>query len=209
MSGTPKFSPFRTWVRPHTDKGTNGDDLRSPSGSDPQSAEDRKANLKRAAFFATVAILFVLVNHVGYLKDSSRGNSGGSPASVSLTVSSSERIAGGLSVRFVLSNRGNHSVFYPVSAGTNVPVGQIVARTSPSSEWMTLDGNMRQGLSAIQQSIDPNLAWIEMPPGGWVEGEFHEEGQFHGEHAYAMFVKPLRSANAVMMVSNSYPLPEN
>ena len=210
MSGTPKFSPIRTWAKPHTDKGTNGDELRSSSGSDPQSAEDRKAVLKRAAFFVTVAILFVLVNHVGYLKNSSQGNaSAGFPASVNLTVLPLEPVAGGIALRFVLSNRGNHSVFYPVGAGTNAPVGRIVARASPSSEWVILSGNSGHGVSAIQQSMDSNVAWIEMPPGGSVEGEFHEEGQFHGEHAYAIFLKQLPSANAVMTVSNSYVFPAN
>lgn len=203
MSGTPKFSPFRAWSKPY--RGTNGDELNSPSCADPEPAEDRKADLKRAAFFVTVAVLFVLVNHVGHVKDASDANSGaGSAAPVSLTVSPPERLGDGFFVRFRLSNRGNHSVFYPVGAGTNAAVGQIVARTSPSSEWMTLSGNSKHGVSAIQESMDPNLAWIEMPPAGWVEGEFHDSGPFPGEHAYAMFLKPLRNASAVAVVSNSY-----
>lgn len=206
MSGTPTFSPFRTWAKPHAYKGTNGDQLRSPSGSDPQSAEDRKADLKRAAFFVTVAIFFVLVNHLGHVKDASEGNSGvGSPASVSLRVSPPDRIGNGFSVRFRLSNRGTHSVFYPVGAGTNAPVGQIVARTSPASEWTTLSGDSKHGVSATQESMDPHVAWIEMPPGGWIDGDIHDAREFPGEHAYAMFLKPARNADAVALISNSYP----
>ena len=206
MSGTPKISPFRTWVRPHTDKGTNGDELRSPSGSDPQSAKDRKANLKRAVFFGTVALIFVVANHFGHRKAASEAKSdAGSAALVSLTVSPRERVGDGFSVRFRLSNRGNHSVFYLVRAGTYVPVGQTVARTSPSSEWMTLAGNLKQEVASIQESMDPNLVWIEMPPGGWVDGEFRDAGDFLREHAFAMFLKPSRNAHAVTIVSDSYP----
>ena len=205
MSGAPKFSLFRVWANPYTYKGPNGDQPCSPSQPHPEPAEDRKADVKLAAFFLAVALLFVLVNHVGHVKDASDANSGtGSAASLSLTVSPPERLGDGFSVRFRLSNRGNHSVFYSVGTGTNAPIGQIVARTSPSSKWMALSGNSKHGVSAIQESMDPNLAWIEMPPGGWVDGEFHDAGQFPGEHAYAMVLKPLRNASAVTIVSNSY-----
>lgn len=207
MSGAPKFSPFRAWAKPHTDKGTNGDGLRSPSSSNPQSAQDRKADLKHAAFFVTVALLFVLVNHAGYLKDSSEGNSGvGSLGSISLTVSPPERIADGFCVRFLLSNRGNHSIFYPVSTGRNAPVGQIVARASPSSEWMVLSGNSQQGNSTMQESSGPKVGWIEMPPGGWADGEFSDPGDWSEEHAYAIFLKPDRNADTIRILSEPYGL---
>ena len=203
MSGTPN-SPFRAWVKPS--RNTNGDKLRLPAPGASEPAEERKADLKRAAFFVTVAVLFVLVNHVGHVKEASDANSGaGSAGSVSLTVALPERIVDGFSVRFRLNNKGYHSVFYPVGTGTNAPVGQIVARTSPSSEWMTLSGNSVHGVSAIQESMDSNLAWIEVPPGGWVDGEFRDARESPGEHAYAIFLKPARNANAVMVVSNSYP----
>lgn len=204
MSGTPN-SPFRAWVKPS--RNTNGDKLRLPAPA----SEGRKADLKRAAFFVTVAVLFVLVNHVGHVKEASNANSGAgsAAASVNLTVALPEPLVDGFSVRFRLSNKGYHSVFYPVDAGTNAPVGQIVARTSPSSEWMTLSGDSRHGVPALQESMDPKLTWIEMPPGGWVDGEFRDARESPGEHGYAIFLKPARNANAVMVVSNSYPSLEN
>jgi hypothetical protein len=166
-----------------------------------------RPNLKYAAFFVTVAILFVLVNHFGPVTDTHEANSGAaSSTAVSLTAS---RLADGRSVRFQLSNRGNHSVFYAVGAGTSVPIGQIVARTSPSSDWMTLSDTSKHGVSGSQEITDPNVAWIEMPPGGWVEGEFRDARESTEEHAYAIFLKLGRKANAVRIVSNSYPLPRN
>jgi hypothetical protein len=158
----------------------------------------------------TVAVLFVLVNHVGRVKDASEGDSAaGSAAPVSLTVSPPKRIAEGFSVRFRLSNRGNHSVFYPVGAETDAPVGQIVARTTPSSEWMSLPSGSKQQVQAVQEFVDQGIAWIEMPPGGWIDGEFRDVGEFSGEHAYAIFLKPARDAAAIRIVSKSYFSPAN
>jgi len=47
--------------------------------------------------------------------------------------------------------------------------------------------------------------WVEMPPGGWVDGEFHDPGESPGEHAYAIYVKPARDVSVIRIVSNSYP----
>ena len=53
--------------------------------------------------------------------------------------------------------------------------------------------------------MDPNLMWIEMPPGGWIDGEFQDTVEFPGEHAYVIYVKPARDASGIRIVSNSYP----
>jgi len=47
--------------------------------------------------------------------------------------------------------------------------------------------------------------WIEMPPGGWIDGEFQDTVEFPGEHAYVIYVKPARDASGIRIVSNSYP----
>src|SRR6266849_8555627 len=110
----PKFSVFLPWVEPSSSSKTNGDKQRLLSPNDGDASEERKANIKRAWFFATVALLFVLANQLGHVKNASDSNSApASVASVSLTSSPREgpgdRI--GFSVRFRLSNKGNHSVF--------------------------------------------------------------------------------------------------
>jgi len=123
----PKLSVFLPWVEPSSSSKTNGDKQRLLSPNDGDAGEERKANIKRAWFFATVAVLFVLANQVGHVRTASDSNSGpGSAASVSLTLSRLEgpRERGGFSVRFRLSNRGNHSIFYPVRTATNIPIGQ-------------------------------------------------------------------------------------
>ncbi len=204
----PKFSVFLPWVEPSSSSKTNGNKQRLLSPNDGDASEERKANIKRAWFFATVAVLFVLANQLGHVRNASDSNSEpASAASVSLTLSRLERPRErvGFSVRFRLSNRGKHSIFYPMRAGTDAPLGQIVARTSPSSEWISLSTTSKQQVSPVSGFMDANLTWIEMPPGGWVDGEFHDANESSEEHAYVIYVKPARDVSVIRIVSNSYP----
>lgn len=208
MSGT----PFRPCVEPSPLQKTNGNGIGLSPLNAGDASEERKANIKRAWFFATVAFLFLLANQLGHVKSAPDSNSSTvSTGLVSLTLSTKEGTGnpGGFSLQFRLSNRGNHSVFYAVRAGTNAPIGQIVARTSSSSEWMILANGLKQRVPAVQEFVDQGFAWIEMPPGGWVDGEFRDAGEFSGEHAYAIFLKPARDAAAIRIVSKSYPSPAN
>ncbi len=43
-----------------------------------------------------------------------------------------------------------------------------------------------------------------MPPGGWADGEFYDPGDWTGEHAYAIFLKPSRNAGMVRILSEPY-----
>lgn len=207
MSRSSKFSLFRPLAEPSSSKKTNGDRFGSTPINNDDASEERKANIKRAWFFATVAVLFVLADQLGRVKNASDSNSGPpSAASVSLTLSrfqaSRDRTA--FFVRFRLSNRGNRSVFYRVRAATNAPVGQTLARTSPSSAWVTLFSASKQPVPDTQEFTNPNHTWVEMPPGGWVEGEFQDSVEFPGEHAYAIYIKPARDADESRIISQPY-----
>ncbi len=207
MSGRPRFSLFRAWVEPSPLKKTNGDRLGLLPLTNVDRSQERKANIKHAWFFTTIAVLFILADQLGHVKNVSHSNSGPAFAeNVSLTSSPREgpRDRAGLSVRFRLSNRGNHSIFYPMRAETNVPLGQIVTRTSPSSEWISPATVSEQPISAVPGFVDTNPTWIEMPPGGWVDGEFQDLGESPREHAYVIYVKLARDANSIRIISNSY-----
>ncbi len=109
MSRSPKFSVFLPWEESPSSSKTNGDKQRLLSPNDGDASEERKANIKRAWFFATVAVLFVLANQLGHVRNASDSNSGPAfAASVSLTLSRLEgpRERVGFSVRFRLSNKG-------------------------------------------------------------------------------------------------------
>lgn len=204
MFRSPKFSLFRPWALPPRLKKTNADGPRSPSLSDE---DERQLNIKLAVFFSVVALLFVLAEHLGRMQEQTNANlAPDSTASVSLTLLPLERPASGaaLSVRFRLSNTGNHAVFYPVNIATNSPIGQLVGRVSPAADWTSLSSPSNERVPAVQNTRDSNLTWIEMPPGGWVDGEFIDTGNPPVEHAYMIYVKPTRDSNADRLVSNSY-----
>jgi len=207
MFGRPKFSLFRAWVEPSPLKKTNGNRLGLHPLFDGDHGEERKANVKHAWFFSTIAVLFILADQLGHVKNVSNSNSGPASAeNVSLTLTPREepRDRVGLSVRFRLSNRGNHSIFYPMRADTSIPLGQIFKRTSPSSDWISSTTTSEQPVSSVPEFRDTNLTWIEMPPGGWVDSEFQDLGEPPGERAYVIYVKPARGASSIRIISNSY-----
>ena len=208
MSGKPKFSEFRSWVEPLLPRNTNGDRLRLSSSPE---AEERRTNTKLAWFFAVVALLFALAGYLGHVKNGTDASVGqDSAAAASLTLSPPTKGKDGFSVRFRLRNGGKQSVFYPIGRTTSLPVGELVVRASPSSEWISLSGTAKeQRVLAGQQPSDSTLGWIEMPPGGWVDGEFQDAGEPTEEHAYVIYVKTARDAKGIRIVSESYTLPVN
>src|SRR5260370_21433083 len=93
--------------------------------------EERQANLKLGVFFAVVALLFALAEHLGHVQERKDANLGAdSTALVSLTLSPPQRSGNraGFSLRFRLSNRGTHSISYPVRTGPNIPIGHQFPR---------------------------------------------------------------------------------
>lgn len=207
MPRDPKFSLFRSRVEQSSFSKADHDKLRLLSPNDGDAGQDRKANLKLAWFFATVAVLFVLTDQLGRVQKQTDANiAPDSTALVSLKVLSPVKSGNGsgFSMRFRLSNRGNHSVFYPISTTTSALVGQLLARTSPASDWTSLSSTSNERVAAVRNFTAPNLTWIEMPPGGWVDGGCPDTGKSPAEHAYANYVKPTRDANAIRIVSNSY-----
>lgn len=202
MSDSPKFSPFRLRVVPL--RRTNGDRTRSLSLSDE---DERQLNIKLAVFSTVVALLFVLAEHLGRVQEQAGAKfAPDSIAFVSLTLLPLERSGTetGVSVRFRLSNAGNHAVFYPLNTATSAPVGRLVARASSAADWTSLSSPLNERVPAVQNSMDTSLTWIEMPPGGWIDGKYSDTGKSPVEHAYVIYVKPARDANAIRIVSNSY-----
>jgi hypothetical protein len=165
---------------------TNGDRLRLPSQPDDGG---RQTEVKVAQFFVSVALLFVLADYLGRVQDRTDANLG--PDSISLVnlilypPERSENTSGFI-VRFRLSNKRNHSVFYPTGTTTSVPVGQLVARASSTSDWTNLSGASKQRVPAVEEFTNSNRRWTEMPPGGWVDDEFQGVGESPEQHAYVI-----------------------
>lgn len=204
MSGGPKFFAFRTWTKPSSPNSTNGDRLTSLPQPDVQ---ERHTTVKVAQFFVLVALLCVLADYLSRVQDRTGANVGPDSMSlVNLILYPPERSedTSGFTVRLRLSNNGNRPIFYPAGTTTSGPMGQLVARVSSTSDWTSLSGTAEQRVSGLEGFGDSNLKWIEMPPGGWVDGEFQDVGKSTKEHAYEIYVKVARDGKGIRIVSQPY-----
>ena len=185
----------------------NGNDHRFQSDEPfvPPHEEERKVNLRHAVFYLTVALVLILANRFGRVNEpqtSTDSRPSAQDVTLVLRLQAGVESQIGPTIRFRLGNGGRHSVFYPVLLGTSVPVGEIETKTSASSDWMPLSAGSQKQWSS--DSFGRTLAWIEMPPGGWCNGEFSDPGPWPGEHAYAILLKPNRDANPVRILSEAY-----
>lgn len=159
-------------------------------GRDPQ---ERKRNIKYAIFYLVVAALLFLFNQLAKRRPADAPSS--DPASsvdVDLSVgdkpepSRAEQMRETWYViRFRVTNRGNQAIFYRVYANTNRPAGQIVYRVAPAAEWIPESPTS----DPRQPSGESNFAWVEMPPGGWVDGLYDDSETPKGDHAYEFDVR--------------------
>jgi hypothetical protein len=211
MSDEPKFIPLPPSRGPLLSGNGNGHQPHVGPPSESPHHEGPKPNLKHALFYIAVAFLLIFSGVLGRISEPPNSNfRRPSLQGITLVLHPWMRAENqlDLTVRFRLSNMGNHPVLYPVRPDTNVPIGQILTRVSPSSEW-TLSSISQQQSPAGPESIDRNLAWIEMPPGGWVDGEFSDRGESDRDHAFAIFLKPDRNGGEVRIVSQPYHFHSN
>ena len=166
--------------------------------------EERKVYLKRAVFCLAVAALLILADALGHKAQPLNSGSDGTPMRDLILVvhpRPKDRIQAGLVVQFRLSNMGRQAILYAVRRGTDVPVGEILVRNSTSSGWINPSDALREHPSGV---VEASLAWIEMPPGGWTDGEFYDQAEPAGSHAYAVFVRPDRNGAIMCVISEPY-----
>lgn len=175
--------------------------------------KDRTQLLKYAIFYLTVAAVLFATNRA--VKNPTAGTNQaqwGSRVHLDLSVvRKSERSGSSIAgertyvVRFRLRNQGNQPIFYPVSSDTNRPIGEIVYRVAPQCEWKPLELPSR----TRPQLYDQGVAWIEMPPGGWVDGEYEDPGSPMGDHAYELVLKTGADSKLEPLFSRGYTADAN
>jgi len=166
---------------------------------------ERKIHLRVATFCLAVAAVLILADTLGRVGRPPNSASDWNPArDVILAVHPpclNSRTPQGVLVRFRLSNIGRQPIFCPVRPGTGLLVGEIVVRNGGSFNWTDPSGPSGQ---APFGEMESSLRWIEMPPGGWVEGELYDHFDVVEDHAYEVFLKPERNSSAVRVVSKPY-----
>ena len=178
--------------------------------------KDRTQLLKYASFYLVVAVILLVTNQAAKNAIGSANQSQSlSNLHIELSVAHNlepDRLGSGPTgrgkyvIRFRLTNQGNQPIFYPVSSDTKRPVGQIVYRIAPQSDWKPLS---ESELSASSRPQQRGVAWIEMPPGGWAEGEFEDPGSPAGDHAIEVDVKVATDGKANPLLSRAYSVNSN
>lgn len=196
----------------------NGIRNRGVAGRGSDDSQEHRRNLKYAMFCLVVAALLLLTNQSAE-KSPAAGDNFHFLANLrmDLSVAGESDRKRGLSesaeartyvVHFRLANEGNQPVFYPVYPGTNQPIGYIVDRISPRSDWRRLS-EAGLLLSTPDQRRVAGRTWVEMPPGGWVDGTYEDPGVPIGDHAYELDVKVEGDGEASPFFSQAYSVNAN
>ena len=198
---------------------TSGNGIRrNQQGAD--GPKDRTQLLKYAIFYFVVAAILFVTNQAAKNPMADR-NQSQSPSNLHVDLSFARKLepnrlgsnaAGGGTgvVRFRLTNQGNQPpIFYPVSADTNRPMGQLLYRIAPGSDWRPLSAPELSPTTPAQVNVRGHIAWVEMPPGGWADGEYEDPGSPAGEHAYELDLKLAADGNVSPLLSGAYTVSAN
>lgn len=195
---------------------SNGTGRQDVVDRDSEKQQEQARNLKFAIFYLAVGVLLFLANRVAK-QPQADGNQPNAVLTAGLDLSvgkpeptgndQTERAT--YAIRFRLTNRGNQSVFYPVYPGTNRPIGHLVYRVAPGSEWVALSWPKDPTSALARPSVEGKIDWVEMPPGGWVDGIYDDPGSPRGDHAYELDLKLASSDNVVRFVSHAYRVSAN
>jgi hypothetical protein len=183
---------------------------RNQQGAD--GPKDRRQLLKYAIFYLVVAAILFATNQA-VKNPTLSANQSQSPLNLGIDLSVARNFHGTRTesngartatyvVRLRLTNQGNQPIFYPVSPDTNRPMGQIVYRVTPQSDWKPLPESEPSPSPA--QLNSRGVAWIEMPPGGWAAGEYEDPGSPPGDHAFELEVKVGTAGKISPLLSRAY-----
>jgi hypothetical protein len=190
---------------------------RNQQGAD--GPKDRTQLLKYAIFYLVVAAILFVTNQAA--KNPMAGaNQSQSLSNLHIDLSVARKLeanrlgsnaAGGRTgvVRFRLTNQGNQPIFYPVSADTSRPMGQLLYRIAPGSDWRPLSAPELSASTPAQANVRGHIAWVEMPPGGWADGEYDDPGSPAGEHAYELDLKFTADGKVSPLLSHAYTVNAN
>jgi len=199
---------------PHLASG-NGTGRTHAADRRPENDPDRAHNWKWAIFYLAVGVLLFLANQLAKHPTPHAGEPGAA-VNVRLDLSISRKsepppienasmTVATYVIRFRLTNRGNWPVFYPLDPTTNRPIGHVVHRAAPGSEWI-----LETPTSISDGPNTPtHVSWIEMPPGGWVDGIYDDPGLPAGDHAYELQLKTSSGYKLTRILSQPYRVNPN
>jgi len=201
------MSDRRGVQRTATLSSTNGDRPSAHHPTKSREEEQRATNVKRAMYFLAIALFLILADWFGHgrwaaLPDSDRTGVSGITLAVNQQRPSKDGKA--FAIQFRLSNSGKHSIYYPLCEATGTPASDIFYRTSETTTWTLLTQGPQADVAILPKCPDSSLAWIEMPPGGWVDGEVLDGGGTPGDHAIGFQIRIKQDSSSIAMLSHPY-----
>jgi hypothetical protein len=177
--------------------------------------KDPRQLLKYAIFYLVVAAILVVTNQ-NSKSPSAGGVQSESAANLEIDFSVTRKLEpnhlagaaatmGAHVVHFRFTNQGNRPIFYPISPNTNRPMGRVVYRIDPGSNWRPLSQPELSASGAAELKTNGAIDWIEMPPGGSAEGDYIDPGFPIGEHAYELDLKFEANGKVSPLFSKPYP----
>lgn len=85
-------------------------------------------------------------------------------------------------------------------------MGQIVYRIAPGADWIALSAPELSPSTPAQLNVKAHVAWVEMPPGGWADGEYEDTGSPAGDHAFELEEKVATDGKVSPLLSGAYPV---
>lgn len=175
---------------------------------------DRMQLLKYAIFYLMIAAILIVTNQAAKNSIAVRSEVR-SPSNVHIDLSVARKLEpnrpGGDAaeartylVRFRLTNEGDQPIFYPISPNTSRPIGHLLYRIAPGSDWRLLSEPELSTSGPAHLNANGNTVWVEMPPGGWADGEYEDSGSPVGEHSYELDLKFATGGKVSPLLSSPY-----
>lgn len=181
---------------------------------DSGSPRDPKQHLKYAMFYLVIAAILLVTNQTAK-NPMADENQSRSPSDLNIDLSVARKlepndrgsvhpVGAAYVFRFRLTNQGKQPIFYPVFPNTNRPIGHLVYRIPPQSDWKLLFEPELSQSGPAQVNADGHIVWVEMPPGGWADGQYDDPGFPAGEHAYELDLKFAADGKVWPVLSHPY-----
>jgi len=168
-----------------------------------QAQEERKVNLRLAAFCLAVAAVLILATvlaRAGQPPDLAPDRNPFGGVVLEAHPNPDGRTHQGLVVLFGLCNMGRQAICIPFTPARICRSVQVLVRKQSSSEWIKPSG----ASEAASRETESIRRWIEMPPGGCIDGEFDDQVEVPGDHVYEVSLKPDQEIAPMRIVSGPY-----
>ena len=173
----------------------NGAAPHRPEAVDTVSSLTRETRRKYAYVYFAIALVLIAASVLDYVLKAPDRDLNPSPLDGVTLALEPQTPRGSSIIHFQLSNHGRNAVLYPVLPDTDAPAGLVLSGSSLRLHDTSMWERELEGTS---------ISWVELRPGGWVDGQFKDLGTPAGNHAYSILLKLEGTSRELPVVSKTY-----